>query len=79
MTPLNVIASPTAKRIKLVVACDQCGYHSLEPFTRFHGRYEMVCRECAHTVNLKAKENRLVVEELAHLCAKIDASLERKH
>ena len=79
MIPLNLIDSPTARRIKLVVACDQCGCRSLESFTRFHGRYIMVCRECAHTINLKAKENRSVIEELAHLCAKIDASLGRKH
>ena len=79
MIPIDVIHSPTAKRIKLVVACDQCGYKSLEPFTRFHGRYEMVCRECAPTVNLKAKENRFVIEALARLCTEIDVSLERKH
>jgi hypothetical protein len=79
MIPIKVIGSPTAKRIKLIVACDQCGCASLEPFIRFHGHYEMVCRECAHTVNLKAKENRLLIEELAQLCARIDASLERKH
>ncbi|HKD46064.1 MAG TPA: hypothetical protein VKB67_00090 [Rhizomicrobium sp.] len=67
--------STTAKRIKLIVACDHCGHNSLEALTRFHGRYMVVCRECASIVNLKAKENRIVIEELVKLCAKIDASL----
>jgi len=79
MIPFNVTGSSTAKRIKLIIACDQCGCASLEPFNRFHGHYELVCRECAHTVNLKAKENRLLIEELAQLCARIDAARERKH
>lgn len=77
MIPINVIDSPTAKRIKLVVACDHCGHKSLEPLSRFHGRYMVVCRECASVVNLKVKENRIVIEELVKLCAKIDSALRK--
>ena len=78
MIPINVIDSPTAKRVRLTVACDQCGCNSLETLTRFHGRYMVVCRECSHTVNLKTKENRIVIEELVKTCAKIDAMLGKK-
>ena len=35
----------------------------------------VVCRECAGVVNLKAKENRTILEELVTICAKIDAAL----
>ena len=75
MIPINVANSPTAHRIKLTVACDHCGHNSLETLSRFHARYMIVCRECGSLVNLKAKENRIAIEELLGLCAKIDASL----
>ena len=82
MVPVNVASSPTAHRIKLTVTCDHCGHNSLETLSRFHGRYMIVCRECAGVVNLKAKENRIVLEALLDLCAKVDASLghsEKRH
>jgi hypothetical protein len=78
MIPINVIDSPTAKRIKLTITCDQCGCKSLETLTRFHGHYMVVCRECSHTVHLKTKENRIAIEELTKACAKIDAMLGKK-
>lgn len=74
MIPLDVGNSPTASRIKLVVACDHCGHKSTETLSRFHGRYMIVCRECAGVVNLNAKSNRLVLEELVKLCGKVDAA-----
>ncbi len=74
MIPLDVGHSPTASRIKLVVACDHCGHKSTEPLSRFHGRTMLVCRECASVVNLQAQTNRLVLEELAKLCGKMDAA-----
>lgn len=82
MIPLDVGNSPTAKRIKLVVACDHCGHRSTEPLSRFHGRTMVVCRECASVVNLKTRDNRLVLEELAKLCGKMDAAIgeeKRRH
>ena len=75
MIPINMANSPTAHRIKLVLTCDHCGHKSTETLTRFHGHQMVVCRECAGVVNLKAKENRLVLEELVAICAKIDAAL----
>ena len=75
MITIDVASSPTAHRIKLTVACDHCGHNSLETLSRFHGHHMVVCRECGSVVNLKAKENRIVIEELLGLCAKIDASL----
>ena len=78
MIPINVVDSPTARRVRLTVACDQCGCKSLETLTRFHGHYMVVCRECSHTVHLKTKENRIAIEELVKACAKIDAMLGKK-
>ena len=75
MIPIDVSTSPTASRIKLVVTCDHCGHKSTETLSRFHGRYMVVCRECASVVNLKMKENRIILEELVQLCAKIDSAL----
>lgn len=77
MVPTNVANSPTAHRIRLTLTCDHCGHNSLETLNRFHGRYMIVCRECASVVNVKAKENRMVIEALLDLCGKIDASLGR--
>jgi hypothetical protein len=75
MIPINVSNSPTASRIKLVVTCNHCGHKSTETLSRFHGRYMVVCRECASVVDLKAKENRIFLEKLAQVVAEIDAAL----
>jgi hypothetical protein len=75
MAHITVIESPTAKRIKLVVPCDQCGHNTLEPLTHFHGDYMVVCKGCSSVVNLRAKENKIVIEELIKLCAKMDSAL----
>lgn len=79
MFPINVVNSPTAKRIKVIISCDHCGHQSLEPLSRFHGRYYASCRECLTPFDLKAKENRVVIEKLVKLCATTDAALKSGH
>ncbi len=77
MIPINVAESPTARRLMLVFSCPdpECGHESLEPLSRFHARYKMGCGECGAPIDLKAKENRIILEKLVEFCARTDASL----
>ena len=77
MIPINVANSPTAKRVKLIFRCVKCGHESLESLSRFHGRYRIACPECGTSADLKANENRIIIEELVELCAKTDAALNK--
>ncbi len=77
MIPINVSNSPTAKRLLLVFRCPdpECRHESFEPISRFHGRYFVSCRECGTSIDLKAKENRVIIEEAVKFCTTADARL----
>jgi transcription elongation factor Elf1 len=67
--------SASAKFIMLVFSCPdpECGHESVEPLSRFHGRYALSCRECGASIDLTTKKHRVILEELAELCARADA------
>ena len=78
MIPANIADSLSAKRLLLVFQCPdtKCGHESFEPLSRFHGRYFVSCRECGASIDLKAKENRVVIEEAIERCLRADARLQ---
>lgn len=75
MLPINVKRSQSAARIGVRVSCKKCGHESIELLTRFHGRYYIVCRSCLGRIDLKLKENRIILERLAQYAAELDATL----
>jgi hypothetical protein len=75
MLPINTNDSPTAARIHLGLSCKKCGKQVSEPLTRFHGRYRIACPECLEVIDLRAPENRILIEKLVALCRSQDAAL----
>lgn len=77
MFPINVADSATATRLSLILCCPnpECRHESNESFVRLHGRYMLACRECDTTIDLKAKEYRVILDELVEFCRRTDALL----
>lgn len=68
----------TAETTYLEISCPNCTQPTAKSVAWLAVKDNMTCKGCSAFIDLRTPENRLLINEFAELCSRMDATLGRR-